>query len=45
MLSTTKDALLKWCGVLDQMAQDGGVCVVGHDGAIAACEKEDLTVL
>lgn len=45
MLSTTKDALLKWCGVLDQMAKDGGVCVVGHDGAIAACEKEDLTVL
>lgn len=45
MLSTTKEALLKWCGVLDQMAQDGGVCVIGHDGAIAACEKEDLTVL
>lgn len=45
MLSTTKDALLTWCGVLDQMAKDGGVCVVGHDGAIAACEKEDLTVL
>ena len=45
MLSTTKDALLKWCGVLDQMAKDGGVCVIGHDGAIAACEKEDLTVL
>ena len=45
MLSTTKDALLKWCGVLDQMAKDGGVCVIGHDGAIAACEKEDLTIL
>jgi zinc-dependent peptidase len=45
MLSTTKDALLTWCGVLDQMAKDGGVCVIGHDGAIAACEKEDLTVL
>lgn len=45
MLSATKVALLTWCGVLDQMAKDGGVCVVGHDGAIAACEKEDLTVL
>ena len=45
MLSTTKDALLTWCGVLDQMAKDGGVCVIGHDGAIAACEKEDLTIL
>lgn len=45
MLSTTKEALLKWCGVLDQMAKDGGVCVIGHDGAIAACEKEDLTIL
>lgn len=45
MLSTTKDALLTWYGVLDQMAKDGGVCVIGHDGAIAACEKEDLTVL
>ena len=45
MLSTIKDALLKWCGVLDQMAQDGGVCVIGRDGAIAACEKEDLTFL
>ena len=45
MLSADKNALLTWCGVLDQMAKDGGVCVIGHDGAIAACEKEDLTIL
>lgn len=45
MLSADKNALLTWCGVLEQMAKDGGVCVVGHDGAIASCEKEDLTIL
>lgn len=45
MLATDKNALLSWCDVLDQMAKDGGVCVVGHDGAIASCEKEDLTIL
>lgn len=45
MLSADKNALLTWCDVLDQMAKDGGVCVVGHEGAIASCEKEDLTVL
>ncbi len=38
-------ALLKWCEAFEKMAESGNACVVAHDGAVKACEGENLTVL
>lgn len=45
ILHTDEEALLGWCPVLDAMAEKGHVCVVAHEGAIAACAEEHLTAL
>lgn len=38
MLSTDRNKLLEQCKVLDKLASDGAVCVVGHEGALKECE-------
>lgn len=42
MLATDREALNRWCGVIDKMASDGAVCVVGNEEALKDCD--DLTV-
>lgn len=37
MLKTTRQTLKKWCSVLDLMATNGAVCVVGNENAIKSC--------
>lgn len=37
-LSTSGEDLLRWAGVLRDMAQNGAVCVVGGEELIASCE-------
>ena len=44
MLQTDLPALLSWTGVLEQMAAEGAVCVVGPDGMIHACGADTLEV-
>lgn len=43
LLSATQEDLLAWCGMLDRMTKEAGVCVVGHSEALNACEG--LTVV
>ncbi len=43
-LETTKADLLRWADVLEDMAQHGAVCVVGHTDALDACKDEALTI-
>lgn len=45
MLSTDKDALKDWCSVFDKMAENGAVCVVGHEGALKECENLEICEL
>lgn len=45
ILSTTRDTLLGWCPMLEQLAKDGAVCVVGHENALNACEDLELVSL
>lgn len=44
MLHTDPPALLSWAGVLEQMAAEGAVCVLGPDGMIRACGAEALEI-
>ena len=44
MLHTDPPALLSWAEVLEQMAAEGAVCVVGPDGMIHACGAETLEI-
>jgi len=44
LLSADFDSLLSWCPMLEAMAGDGCICVLGHDAALAQCEKENLTI-
>lgn len=44
ILHADGDKLLPWLGTLDQMGKCGAVCVVGHAGALNACESENLTI-
>ena len=37
ILGTTKETLLEQCGILDKLAKDGAVCVVGHEAALKEC--------
>lgn len=39
MLSADRKSLTQWCSVFDKMAEDGTVCVVGHEGALKECEN------
>jgi len=43
LLGATQEDLLGWCDMLDRMAQEAGVCVVGHSEALKNCK--DLTVV
>ena len=45
LLQATWEDLLHWCSLLETMAKDGAVCVVGHSEALNACETEELTVV
>ena len=45
MLSSNREALIKWCSVLDKLAEDGAVCVVGYDAALAECENLEICEL
>lgn len=42
MRTATRESLKEWCGVFDEMADNGCVCVVGNNDALSECE--DLTV-
>ena len=42
MLATDREALKEWCSVFDKMAEDGAVCVVGHEGALKECENLEI---
>jgi len=42
MLATTRQSLLDWRPMLDKMAQEGAVCVVGHQAALDACGGLEL---
>lgn len=42
MLTCDMKKLKGWCSVIEQMAENGAVCVVGNDEALAECK--DLTV-
>ena len=45
LLSTTKDSLSDWLPFFDSMAEEGTVCVIGHEAALAACQDEHLTIV
>ena len=40
----TKEDLLSWCKALEYMAENGAICVVAHDEALKAAEKENLVI-
>ncbi|MDE6723191.1 MAG: hypothetical protein K2J55_03235, partial [Eubacterium sp.] len=42
MLSTDRESLKEWCTLFDKMAEDGAVCVVGHEAALNACENLEI---
>lgn len=42
MLATNREAILGWCKAVEKMAENGAVCVVGHDEALKSCA--DLTI-
>ncbi|MBQ8201962.1 MAG: insulinase family protein [Clostridia bacterium] len=44
ILATDGKALLYWCDALEHMASTGAVCVVAHEEALKACEKENLVI-
>ncbi|MDE5604041.1 MAG: hypothetical protein K2I73_00475, partial [Eubacterium sp.] len=45
MLSADRKSLMEWCSVFDKMAEDGAVCVVGHEGALKECEALEICEL
>ena len=44
ILGTTAEQLLTWCQALEHMAENGAVCIVAHNEALKAAEKENLTL-
>lgn len=42
MLTTTREKLLGWCGVLNTMYAEGAVCVVAHGEALEQCEGLEI---
>lgn len=42
ILATTRQAILDWCPVLEKAAQEGAVCVVGHEEALKACGELEI---
>lgn len=45
ILSSTKNSLSQWLPLLNEMASQGAVCVVGHEAALASCKDENLTIV
>lgn len=45
ILATTRQALLDWCPILEQVAKDSAVCVVGHEEALKSCGDLELVSL
>jgi Zn-dependent M16 (insulinase) family peptidase len=43
MLSATKADLLAYADVLERMATEGAVCVVGYDGVLSQCDGLEIT--
>lgn len=43
MLSATKADLLAYADVLERMATEGAVCVVGYDGVLSGCDGLEIT--
>ena len=44
ILATDGEKLLKWCKVLEDIAQKGAVCIVAHEEALKAAEAEKLVI-
>ena len=36
---------MKWCSLFDKMAEDGAVCVVGHEAVLSECENLEILEL
>ena len=45
MLSADRKSLMKWCSLFDKMAEDGAVCVVGHEAVLSECENLEILEL
>lgn len=45
MIHCTKERLLKYCDILEQIADEGGICVIGHEQAVEACRGDELTCM
>ena len=45
VLATTRQDILDWCPVLEKSAQEGAVCVVGHEEALKACGELEVVSL
>ncbi len=45
VLATTRQDILDWCPVLEKAAQEGAVCVVGHEEALKACGELEVVSL
>lgn len=45
MLATDKEKLLSLCGVLKSLADNGAVCVVGHEAALKECDGLEIVEL
>lgn len=41
-LRTTREKLTEWCDVLDKMAQNGAICVVGNEASLAECKDLEI---
>lgn len=45
MLATDREKLLSLCGTLDKLAENGAICVVGHEAALKECGGLEIVEL
>lgn len=45
MLSANRESLTEWCPLFEKMANEGTVCVVGHEDALKKCENLEICEL
>lgn len=45
LLQASREDLRRWCHLLDAMAREAAVCVVGSSDALSDCEAENLTIV
>ncbi len=42
MLSANRESLTQWCPLFEKMADEGTVCVLGHENALKECEDLEI---